>query len=147
MNISIVVRRCLAIVLILMPARSVLAQDAATRAALVQTRDAVWRAYFEGDSAALMRILPEKMIAMDNDRAGIIRDAKAFTKGGGKYLGITFTNDQFFVNGNTAIIWSNYAVRLTNAKGQRSDRSGRAIELFVKQGNLWLNPHWHLDEK
>lgn len=119
--------------------------DPRTKAALIEAREAVWRAYYQGDSSALVRLLPEKMVAMNEDRAEIIRNAKSYVKDGGKYLGITFTRDQFFVNGNTAIIWSHFDVRLTNAKGRPTPTSGTAIELFVLEGGRWINPHWHLD--
>lgn len=121
--------------------------DASTKVALITAREAVWRAYFQGDTAALVRLLPEKMVAMGRDRAAIIQDAKAFAKEGGKYLGIAFTQDQFFVNGNTAILWSHYDARLTDAAGKPNSMSGMAIELFVKQDGRWINPHWHLDAK
>ncbi|MEP6495603.1 MAG: nuclear transport factor 2 family protein [bacterium] len=127
-------------------ARAQAAPDPATRAALITAREAVWRAYFQGDSVALVQLLPEKMTAMGRDRGQIIREAQGFVKGGGRFVRMEFTNDEFFVNGNTAILWSHYVAHTTNA-GRPNDMSGRAIELFVKENDRWINPHWHLDEK
>jgi ketosteroid isomerase-like protein len=87
------------------------------------------------------------MVAMGRDRASIIQDAKAFRRDGGKYVGMTFTNDEFFVNGSTAVIWSHYDAHLTDSTGRPTKMSGQAIELFVKQDGRWINPHWHLDGK
>lgn len=120
--------------------------DSATRSELVAAREAVWRAYFQGDSAALVRMLPEKMVAMGQDRAAIIRDAQSFARSGGKYVGMEFTENQFFVNGSTAILWSHYVAHTTGLGGKPNKMAGRAIELFVKVDGRWINPHWHLDQ-
>jgi hypothetical protein len=119
--------------------------DPRIRDELVTAREAVWRAYFQGDSAALVRLLPERMTAMGRDRAGIIRDAQGYAQGGGKYVGIEFSDESFFVNGNTAVLWSHYVAHLVDKAGKRNDVKGRAIELFVNENGRWINPHWHLD--
>ena len=121
--------------------------DAATRAELVTAREAVWRAFFQGDSAALVRLLPERMTAMGEDRSQIIKSAIASARSGVRYQRMEFTNDQFFVNGNVAVVWSDYVVHLLDAKGKPMRRPGHAIELFVRDRGRWINPHWHLDEK
>jgi ketosteroid isomerase-like protein len=119
--------------------------DPLLRAELVQAREAVWRAFFQGDSAALVMLLPERMIAMDENRAGIIHDAIGFARNGGKYVGMEFTDETFFVDGNSAVLWSHYVAHLTDGAGKATEMKGRAIELFVKQDGRWVNPHWHLD--
>ena len=121
--------------------------DAATRAELVTAREAVWRAFYQGDSAALVRLLPERMTAMGEDRAQIIKSAIAMKRSGVRYQRMEFTNDQFFLNGNVAVVWADYVVHLLDDKGKPMRRPGRAIELFVRERGKWLNPHWHLDEK
>ena len=139
--------RLLTALLLIAAAQSARAQDSpdpATRAALVAAREAVWRAYFQGDSAALVQLLPERMTAMGRDRADIIRDSQGFVKAGGGFVRMEFTQDEFFVNGNTAILWSRYVAH-TTMKGKPNEMSGRAIELFVKENGRWINPHWHLD--
>jgi len=118
---------------------------ARTRAELVTAREAVWRAYFQGDSAALVRLLPARMTAMGRDRAEIIQDAITFRREGGRYAGMEFTQEEFFVSGNTAVLWSHYVAHVTDASGSPSEMKGKAIELFVKRNGRWINPHWHLD--
>ena len=119
--------------------------DPRVHSELVTAREAVWRAYFQGDSAALVRLLPEKMIAMGRDRAEIIQDARGFARGGGKYVGMDFSDESFFVNGATAVLWSHYVAHLIDKSGKPNDIKGRAIELFVRENGHWINPHWHLD--
>ena len=119
--------------------------DAATRAELVQSREAIWRAYYAGDKAQLLRILPERMVGMDGDRAGIIRDAQAFAGAGGRLVKLEFTCDEFFVSGDAAVVYSQYTTE-TEKSGKRTSHTGRAIEVFERRDGRWLNPSWHLDE-
>jgi hypothetical protein len=118
--------------------------DSTTLKELIAARESVWRAYFEGDSARLVELLPEQMFAM-HDRAQIIADSRGFAANGGKFVGISFTDDRFFVRGNVAQVQSRYRVALTNA-GQPDSMSGFAIELFEKRDGRWINPSWHLDD-
>lgn len=127
------------------PAAAQVPIDSTTRSELLVAREAVWRAFFQGDSVALLGLLPERMVAMEQDRAGIIRDALAFQRSGATYRGIEFSDDRFFLSGNTAILWSHYVAHTADPDGTPVDRSGRAIELFVKVDGRWINPHWHLD--
>jgi ketosteroid isomerase-like protein len=113
------------------------------RAELFAARDAVWRAYFAGDTAALTRILPAEMPGMGQDRAGIIADAQAFAREGGRLVTITFSDDEFYVQGDVAVLWSRYRVDLTGPEGPQV-MEGRAIELFARQEGRWINPSWHL---
>jgi ketosteroid isomerase-like protein len=119
--------------------------DAATRAELVQARDAVWRAYYAGDTARLLRILPKRMVGMDQDRAAIIRDAQAFAAAGGRLVKLEFKCDEFFVSGDVAVVYSQYTTE-TEKSGKRTAHSGRAIEVFERRDGRWVNPSWHLDD-
>ena len=118
--------------------------DSVTRAELVKARDAVWRAFYAGDSAQLTQILPERMVAMDEDRAAIIRDAQRFARSGRHLVSITFTCDEFFVSGNAAVVYSHYVAALDGSGGPKRD-AGRAIEVFERYQGRWVNPSWHLD--
>ena len=115
------------------------------RPALILARDAVWRAYFGGDSAKLVELLPDTMVAMGKHRADIIRDAQAFVADSGRFLGIRFSDDEFYVRGDVALVFSRYEVNLTR-RGKPAPMSGRAIELFEKRNGRWINPSWHLDD-
>ncbi len=119
--------------------------DSTVRAQLIVARDSVWRAYFAGDSAALVRLLPETMVGMGQDRAEIIANAQGFARGGGRLEKIEFSCDEFFVSGDVAVVFSNY--RTDVREGDRlSVTTGRAIELFERRNGSWINPSWHLDE-
>jgi hypothetical protein len=119
--------------------------DSTVRAQLIVARDSVWRAYFAGDSAALARLLPERMVGMGQDRAEIIANAQEFARSGGRLEKIEFSCDEFFVSGDVAVLFSNY--RTDVREGDRlSVTTGRAIELFERRGGSWINPSWHLDE-
>jgi len=116
------------------------------RAALLEAREAVWRAYFAGDSARLVELLPERMVGMGEDRAAIIASAQAFRRGGGVLTGIEFSDDEIVMRDGMAVTYAKYRVLLENA-GKRDSMAGSAIELFVKEGGRWINPSWHLHEK
>ena len=117
----------------------------AERQSLFAAREAVWRAYFEGDSARLVQLLPERMVAMGKHRDDIIRDAQAFRSGGGKFLGITFSDDEVLIKGTMAVVWSRYRVQ-TTTNGEPHVMAGIATEIFVLENGRWINPYWHLHD-
>ena len=115
------------------------------REALIAARDAVWRAYFTGDSLGLVAALPERMVGMGKHRDAIIADAIGFRQGGGKLVSVAFTDDEFLVEGTMAMLLSNYRVVITS-DGKEQVMAGRAIEVFTLHDGRWLNPYWHLDD-
>ena len=119
--------------------------DSSTRAQVVEAREAVWRAYYAGDSARLAELLPERMVGMGQDRAGIIADAQESARSGTRLLDIGFTCDEFFLSGDVAVVYSNYVTSMERG-GKRSEEAGRAIELFERRDGKWINPSWHLDQ-
>lgn len=139
--------RLIATLLLMVTAVPAAAQTAARPPAqLLADREAVWRAYFEGDSARLTELLPERMNGMDGKhRADIIRDARAFAAGGGQFIGITFEDRDYYERGDVAITWARYRVRLRNTQGP-FEMNGVAIELFERRDGRWINPSWHLHE-
>ena len=141
------IARCLIGFLLTMPLMPVAAQQPtpAQRTALIAARDAVWRAYFTGDSLGLVAALPQRMVGMGKHRDGIIADAIGFRQGGGKLVSVGFTDDEFLVEGTMAMLLSNYRVVITNG-GQEQVMAGRAIEVFTITNGRWLNPYWHLDD-
>lgn len=138
--------RMLTLALVVLAAGPLAAQSGGARppADLVLAREAVWRAYFEGDSARLVELLPEHMNGMDGQhRADIIRDARAFVAGGGRFVAIAFVDQDYYALGDVVITWARYRVQLRNANGP-FEMNGVAIELFERQGGRWINPSWHL---
>ena len=117
---------------------------------LLDAREAVWRAFFSNDRAALERLIPEETVAInagDNNwenRKAIFEGAAQFAKGGGKLVRLEFPKTEIQVYGYTAFVYSNYLYELETA-GQRHPQSGRVTEVFVLQNGQWVNPGWHMD--
>lgn len=111
---------------------------------LLEAREAVWRAYYLGDTATLGTLLPERMIGMGTTRAEIMESSNEFGRGR-RLVQIEFTCDEFYVNGDVAVVFSNYRIQHELNSRPLVD-AGRAIEVFERRGGRWLNPSWHLDD-
>lgn len=115
---------------------------------ILTAREAVWKAWFSNDRAALERLIPEETIAIDqegwSDRAAIFAGAKRFADSGGKLVKLEFPKTEIQVYGNTVIVYTTYLFE-TEVKGQRSTASGRATEMFVRRGDELVNVGWHMD--
>lgn len=119
------------------------ASDSASLAALLTAREAVWRAWFTGDSAQLVALLPEEMIGMGETRAQIIANAQEFARGTAKYQGITFSDDEHITTDSMVVTFARYEVTLLDG-GKPQKIAGKAIEVFKLVNGRWLNPSWHL---
>ena len=115
------------------------------RSELFVAREAVWRAYFEGDTTRLVQLLPAQMVGMGMNRADIIRHSIGFREEGGRFRSVSFTGDELLVKGDMAVLWSRYRVE-TIRDGAPHTSSGFATEVFVREGGRWINPHWQLRE-
>jgi ketosteroid isomerase-like protein len=117
---------------------------------LLEAREAVWRAYFAGDRAALEKLIPDETIAIEaggnnwSNRQTILDGAVQFAKNGGKLLKLEFPKTEIQVYGNTAVVYSNYSYELETG-GQRVNQVGRVTEVFVLRKGQWVNPGWHMD--
>ena len=120
------------------------------RQRILTARDAVWRAWFANDRAALEKLIPEEVIAIGNgeeawaDRAKIFADAKGFADSGGKLLKLEFPKTEIQVYGNTVLVYTTYVYEI-EINGTRSTSSGRATEMFVRRGDDLVNVGWHMD--
>jgi len=120
------------------------------RQRILAAREAVWKAWFTNDRAALERLIPEETIAIDNgsegwsDRAAVLAGAKRFVESGGKLVRLEFPKTEIQVYGNTVIIYTTYIYE-TEMNGNRSTSSGRATEMFVRRGDELVNVGWHMD--
>ena len=117
--------------------------------ALLDAREAVWRAYFAGDRATLEKLLPEELLTIEpggdwGNRSKVLEGSARFAAGGGKLVRLEFPKTEIQAYGATAIVYSNYVCELEQG-GKRSTMSGRATEVFVRRGGEWVNPSWHLD--
>jgi hypothetical protein len=120
------------------------------RQQILTAREAVWKAYFTNDRAALERLIPEEAIAINNgseawsDRAAILAGAQSFTDSGAKLVRLEFPKTEMQIYGNTIIIYTSYLYE-TEANGKRKTMRGRGTEMFVRRGNDLVNVGWHLD--
>lgn len=122
--------------------------DDVTRAQVLAARDAIWRAWFANDTAALRTMLPRSTTAGDGNNnwesrdeilAGSLRSATS----GVRLVGIRFDDTRMHANGNVVVVFSNYTLELER-EGRRNTVTGRASEVFVRTDGVWQNPFWHL---
>ena len=122
------------------------------RERILAKREAVWRAWFANDRAALEKLIPAEAIAINDgeetwaDRAAIFAGAKGFAESGGKLVRLEFPKTEMQVYGNTVLIYTTYVYE-TEVNGKRSTSSGRGTEMFVRRGDELVNVGWHLDSQ
>ena len=121
------------------------------RQRILEKRDAVWKAWFANDRAALERLIPEEAIAINSgskewsNRAAILAGAKAFADSGSKLVKLEFPKTEIQAYGNTVLIYTTYVYE-TEKDGQRTTTTGRGTEMFVRRGDELVNVGWHLDD-
>ena len=117
---------------------------------LLDAREAVWRAYFSNDRAALEKLIPEETVTIEagdnnwGNRNAVFEGAAGFAKSGGKLVKLEFPKTEIQVYGYIAVVYSNYSYELDTG-GQRHQQSGRVTEVFVLRKGQWVNPGWHMD--
>jgi uncharacterized protein DUF4440 len=120
------------------------------RQRILAAREAVWKAWFTNDRAALEKLIPKETIAINNgnedwsDRDAVLAGAKRFVESGGKLVRLEFPKTEIQVYGNTVIVYTTYLYE-TEVNGNRSTASGRATEMFVRRGDELVNVGWHMD--
>lgn len=119
------------------------------RQRILTAREAVWKAWFANDRAALDKLIPEEVIAISeggewSDRAAVLDGAKRFAESGGKLVKLEFPKTQIQVYGNTVLVYTTYVYEI-EMDGKRSTTSGRATEMFVRRGDELVNVGWHMD--
>jgi hypothetical protein len=121
--------------------------DEATRTAVLAARDAIWRAWFANDTAALTRLLPRSTTAGEGggweSRDEIVAGSRRSASSGVRLLAIRFDDTRIHANGNVAVVFSNYTMEL-DSHGQRTTVTGNASEVFVRTDGIWQNPFWYL---
>jgi ketosteroid isomerase-like protein len=122
------------------------------REQVLAAREAVWKAYFANDRAALERLIPDEAIAIDSgssewsDRAAILAGASRFADSGRKLLRLEFPKTEMQIYGGAIIVYTTYLYEF-EANGKRVTQSGRGTEIFVRRGNKLVNAGWHLDSE
>ena len=120
------------------------------REQVLAAREAVWKAYFANDRAALERLIPDEAIAIDSgssewsNRAAILDGAKRFADGGGKLARLEFPKTEMQIYGGAVIVYTTYICEI-ETNGKRETQSGRGTEIFVRRGNELVDVGWHLD--
>jgi hypothetical protein len=117
--------------------------------ALLESREAVWRAYFANDQAQLEKLIPSDAMSIGdtniiNKQADILEASKNLAAQGGKLVRLEFPKTEMQVYGDTAILYTTYLFEVAGAQDRRLTQSGRGIEVFVKRAGTWLNTGWHL---
>jgi ketosteroid isomerase-like protein len=117
---------------------------------LLDAREAVWRAYFSNDRAALEQLIPEETLTIEagdnnwGNRKAIFDGAARFANSGGRLIKLEFPKTEIQVYGSTAVVYSNYLYEL-EIGGARHQQTGRVTEVFVLRKGQWVNPGWHMD--
>jgi hypothetical protein len=116
---------------------------------LLAAREAVWRAYFGGNRAALEKLLPQELITLGaggdwSNRKTVLDGSARFAADGGKLLRLEFPKTEIQAYGYTAIVYSSYVYEI-EIGGKRSTNTGRVTEVFVNRNGAWVNPSWHMD--
>ena len=124
--------------------------EARTCAELLPLREAVWRAWFAGDSAAFRRVVPDELVSIDvaeaawRDREAQVAASLAFAARGGTLRALRFPRNVVQRYGDVAILYSTYALELS-VDGAVRERRGRVTEVFVRRGGRWVHTGWHVD--
>jgi Domain of unknown function (DUF4440) len=119
---------------------------------LLRAREAVWRAWFAGDTKTLDELVPTETIVMSGGekewkhQSDVLRSSAEFHSKGGKLVRLEFPRTEVQHFGDVAIVWSSYVVE-TELDGKRTVGSSRVTEIFVWQQGRWINPGWHTDEE
>ncbi len=121
------------------------------RQQLLDAREAVWRAFFTNDQAALDKLVPAETIEVHANlekpfvsKSEILENAKRGAERGMKLVRLEFPKTEIQVYGTTAIIYTTYLYELETAQGQRQTSTGSATEVFVRRNGAWVNPGWQM---
>jgi ketosteroid isomerase-like protein len=119
------------------------------RTALMAAREAVWRAWFAGDTAALTKLVPPELITIEpssetfGTQATTLENSRRFAASGDKLTRLAFPHTDVQAYGNTSIVYTTYELSIASG-GKTTNERGFATEMFVKQNGKWINTGWHL---
>ena len=119
---------------------------------VLKLREAAWRAWFDGDEAALRAMLPEDFLGIGwagaeiSTRDKTIASSVGFKKSGGRLVSLSFPETRAQRIGDTVVFYGSYEVTLAEGDKETSVR-GKLTEVFVKRDGKWIHPGWHLDSR
>ena len=117
--------------------------------ALLTAREAVWRAWFAGDTAQLTKLLPPELITVEGSGDfGTLKSnldgSRGFASSGGKLARLVFPRTEMQAYGNTVVLYTTYEMDLVTGGSTKTER-GAATEVFVQQPDgRWVNTGWQL---
>lgn len=122
--------------------------DEGERKAVLAAREAVWRAWFAGDTDALTKLLPPELVTVESrgdfgSLASNLEGARGFAASGGKLTRLAFPRTEFQGYGNSVILYTTYEMDL-QIGGSTTTQRGVATEVFVERDGHWLNTGWQL---
>ncbi|HEX2455559.1 MAG TPA: nuclear transport factor 2 family protein [Vicinamibacterales bacterium] len=123
--------------------------DEAERRAVLTAREAVWRAWFAGDTDTLSKLVPPELVTIDpgaatfGTRASNLEGSRGFAASGGKLARLVFPHTEFQAYGSTVILYTTYELDRVSG-GKTTSERGVATEVFVKQNGAWVNTGWQL---
>jgi hypothetical protein len=97
---------------------------------LLEAREAVWRAYFAGNRAALEKLLPAELLTIDpgsgewGNRQAVLESSARFAADGGKLIRLEFPKTEIQVYGYVAIVYSNYVYEIEQGGKPLQTRAG-----------------------
>ena len=119
------------------------------RKSLLAVREGVWRAWFAGDTASLMKVLPPELVTIGTSgsfatRAASLEASRGFAAAGGTLTRLVFPRTEFQAYGATVILYTTYEMDLVSVGKARTER-GAATEIFVQQPDgRWVHTGWQL---
>lgn len=117
--------------------------------ALLTAREAVWRAWFAGDTAQLTKLLPPELITVEGSGDfGTLKSnldgSRGFASSGGKLARLVFPRTEMQAYANTVVLYTTYEMDLVTGGSTKTER-GAATEVFVQQPDgRWVNTGWQL---
>jgi hypothetical protein len=119
------------------------------RTAILTAREAVWRAWFSGDTDALSKLVPPDLITIEpnsetfGSRTSNVEGSRGFAASGAKLTRLVFPKTEFQAYGNTVTLYTTYELDIAGGGKTRTER-GVATEMFVQQDGRWINVGWQL---
>jgi hypothetical protein len=119
------------------------------RKSLLAAREAVWRAWFAGDTASLMKVLAPELVTIGTSgsfstRTASLEASRGFAAAGGKLTRLVFPRTEFQAYGATVILYTTYEMDVVSDGKARTER-GAATEVFVRQPDgRWVHTGWQL---
>ncbi len=121
----------------------------ADKKGLLAAREAVWRAWFAGNTTQLTSLLPPELITIEpgsntfGSLTSNLEGSRAFAAGGGKLTRLVFPTTEFQGYGATVILYTTYDMDLV-VDGKTRTMRGAATEVFVRRNGRWINTGWQL---